>query len=193
MITCIIGDRQSGKTTFAIEDILGFYKEKKFVFFSHNNELSFKKFCMYLQKNKNANIKNFKAFTENCLIGLNLDFAIFDDYETFKPKARLALLNHPHPKNFDWFILCSGNDPYYTESFYDTIKAVRNITTNSGLSDGERDKLVRGLTTRQKEFLNDVVALPTTEVIYMNDIKSVKKTFMKKWVAKQRIKMFEEN
>jgi hypothetical protein len=191
MITCIIADRQSGKTTFAIEDILDFYKRKDFKFFSQNSQISFKNMEKYLKRNSNVNIKNFQVLRNYCLRGVNLNFAIFDDYELFSKKSRLELYQYPIPKNANWFILCSGNDHLHSEFFCDTVKAIRNITTNNNLSKEERQILVNKLTPRQKDFFDDVIALPTTEVIYANNLKDVKNTLIKKFVARQRIKIFE--
>jgi hypothetical protein len=191
MITCIIADRQSGKTTFAINDILYFYKREDFKFFSQNVSISRKNMESYLRINKDVNIKNFQVLREHSLRGVNLQFAIFDDYELFNKKARLELYQYPIPQNANWFILCSGNDPLHPELFYDTVKAVRDITTNNNLSKEERQILVNKLSSRQKDFFDDVIALPTTEVIYANNLKDVKNTLIKKWVAKQRIKIFD--
>ena len=191
MITCIISDRQSGKTTFAIEDILGFYKNREFKYFSQNSKISREHMEIYLRKNNHVNIKNFQVLRERSLKGVNLPFAIFDDYEGFDKKARLGLCQYPIPQNANWFILCSGNDPLDSELFCDTVKAVRNITTNNNLSKEERQILVNKLSLRQKDFFDDVIALPTTEVIYANNLKDVKNTLIKKWVARQRIKIFE--
>jgi hypothetical protein len=191
MITCIIADRQSGKTTFAINDILYFYKREDFKFFSQNVAMSRKNMESYLRINNDVNIKNFQVLRENYLRGVNLHFAIFDDYELFNKKARLELYQYPIPQNANWFILCSGNDPLHSELFYDAVKAVRNITTNNNLSKEERQILVNKLSPRQKDFFDDVIALPTTEVIYANNLKDVKNTLIKKWVARERIKIFD--
>lgn len=188
MIYCIITDRQFGKTTFAMKDIIPFYANKIFYYFSFSNDTSRNHQKIFNILNSGKNKCNFTIAHESRLRGVNLDYAIFDDYEIFSEKFRQSLLIYPAPINKIWFILCSGNDKMSQEKFADTIKKVRSVTANNNLTDTEKKVGIENLSDFQKKYVHDVVALPSTQVIYDLDFKEVKNNLFKKLVARERLK-----
>jgi len=188
MIYCIIADRQSGKTTFAMKDVIPFYKDKNFFYFSFDNKSSQSHQKIFNKLNSGQNNCKFTTAQELKLRGIRLDFAIFDDYEIFDEKFRQSLLTYPAPTNKIWFILCSGNDKMSRENFADAIKKVRSITTNNNLTSGERVFHLKHLSDFQKRYVDDVIALPSTKVIYDWDLSEVKNDLFKKIVARERLK-----
>lgn len=188
MIYCIITDRKSGKTTFAMKDIIPFYRDKVFFYYSFDNQILKSHQKIFNQLNSGKNDCRFIAANEHGLIGHNLDYAIFDDYELFSEKFRQSLLIHPAPINKTWYILCSGNDNLSKENFADAIKKVRSITTSNNLTAIERKLSIENLSGFQKSFVNDVISLSSTKVIYDCDMKGVKNDLFKKIVAKERLK-----
>ena len=190
MIYCIMTDRQVGKTTFALREILGNRKEP-FYFFSFNSDSA-----KYKRENflKMFNLKDTKhtflsggnSFSD--LRGVNLKYAVFDDYELFSQKFREHLMSRSAAMDIkEWYIFCSGNDKFVSgNQFEDVIKSVRKITTESN-SWEEKVKEADKLDKQEKSFFYDVLSLKTTKII--SDIKDYEQLGMlgKKFLAHQRI------
>jgi hypothetical protein len=183
-------DRQVGKTTFALREILGNRKEP-FYFFSFNSDSA-----KYKRENflKMFNLKDTKhtflsggnSFSD--LRGVNLKYAVFDDYELFSQKFREHLMSRSAAMDIkEWYIFCSGNDKFVSgNQFEDVIKSVRKITTESN-SWEEKVKEADKLDKQEKSFFYDVLSLKTTKII--SDIKDYEQLGMlgKKFLAHQRI------
>jgi hypothetical protein len=182
MIVLVVSRRMSGKSTFAINEIL-LKRKEHFVIFSQNNEL-----CNLY---KGKLIKNgFPSFVDkiyyqkkNILRGRDdLKYIVCDDYEQFNEDFRKDLFLYYTTGRVKFLLLLCSNEQNVNHNFVDTINKVRDLTLND-YSSVERTNKVLAMSSKQRTFIEDVISLQNISIV--NNINSPKDFNKLDYVFKQ--------
>ena len=190
MIFLIIGERQSGKSTYAMNKIL-IKRKEEFYFFCKNKELELFRHAANIPSNTKKRIVSQKT---NYLKGRcgkeSIEHVICDDYDFFQEDFRRDLLYYYKCGLLkSIFLFCSNEQ---TRKFVEIVNRVRDLNLND-YSSVERTNKINKMDTYELSFVEDVIAFPETVVI--NNIKTyvdlkIIDEVLKREIVKQR---YEQN